>query len=162
MPKPSVVAAASPSAVAATTPPPAGARRVDVLLAANAALARGNAREAAGLYERVANTPPAPDEAAAAAVVVTNFAHFRAMVALLAAGEEAQAKEHLEALQDRDANAPLTRLAAQVWDQYGMTGSVRAACAQAAPQVASQGAGVLAALRAEGVAVEANGLCGIS
>ena len=72
------------------------------------------------------------------AVVVTNFAHFRAMVTLLAAGDEDQAREHLDALRDRDANAPLTRLAIQVWDQYGMTGSIRAACAQAAPQVASQ------------------------
>jgi len=133
-----------------------------VLLAANAALARGNTQDAAGLYERVANTPPTPDEAAAVSVVVTNFAHFRAMVTLLAAGDEDQAREHLDALRDRDANAPLTRLAMQVWDQYGMTGSVRAACAQAAPQVASQAGPVLAALQSQGIGVDPNSFCGVS
>jgi hypothetical protein len=158
--KPSV--SASPSPVAATTPPPTGARRVEVLAAANAALARGSTQEAAGLYERVANTPPSTDEAAAAAVVVTNFAHFRAMVALLAAGQEDDAREHLDALRDTDANAPLTRLASQIWDQYGMTGSVRAACAQAAPQVATQAGPILTALRSQGVTVDANTLCGLS
>jgi hypothetical protein len=132
-----------------------------VLQTANAALAQGKFQDAAGLYERVANTPPAADEQAAAAAALTSFAQFRAMVTLLAAGEEDQAREHLDALQDRDANAPLTRLASQVWDQYGMTGSVRAACAQAAPQMASQGASVLTALQAAGVSVDANTLCGI-
>jgi hypothetical protein len=135
---------------------------VEVLLAANAALARGSTQEAAGLYERVANTPPAPDESAAAAVVVTNFAHFRAMVASLAAGQEDDAREHLEELRDRDANAPLTRLANQVWDQYGMTGSVRVACAQAAPQVATQAGPILTALQSQGLTIDANSLCGIS
>jgi hypothetical protein len=133
-----------------------------VLLAANTELARGNAREAAGLYERVVNTPPGSEEAAAAAVVVTNFAQFRAMVAQLAAGNEDEAREHLDALQDRDANAPLTRLATQIWDQYGMTASVRAACTQAAPQMASQGGAVLSALASVGVSLEGSSLCGIS
>jgi len=158
--KPSV--AASPSALASNTPPATGARRVEVLVAANTALVRGNAQEAAGLYERVANTPPAPDEAAAAAVVVTNFAHFRAMVALLLEGREDDAREQLDELRDRDANAPLTRLANQIWDQYGMTGSVRAACAQAAPQVASQAGPIVTALQNQGVNIDANSLCGIS
>ncbi|HYW87366.1 MAG TPA: hypothetical protein VFB50_06340 [Chloroflexota bacterium] len=155
-------ASASPSPLSAGTPPPAGARRVEVLSAANAALARGNAPEAAGLYERVVNTPPAPDEVAAASTVVTDFAHFRAMVSLLAAGDEEQAREHLNALRDGDANAPLTRLAAQVWDQYGMTASIRAACAQATPQVASQAGPVLTALQGQGVNVDPNNFCGIS
>ena len=84
------------------------------------------------------------------------------MVSLLAAGDEEQAREHLNALRDGDANAPLTRLAAQVWDQYGMTASIRAACAQATPQVASQAGPVLTALQGQGVNVDPNNFCGIS
>src|SRR5207253_1977063 len=67
--RPSAAAAASPAA--ASTPPATNARRLDVLLAANAALAAGNSQTAAGLYERVANTPPGADEAAAVAAVLT-------------------------------------------------------------------------------------------
>jgi hypothetical protein len=141
---------------------PTNARRIDVLIAANEALSRGNAQQAAGLYERVANTPAAPNETAAAATVVSEFAHFRAMISLLEAGREDDAREQLDILRDRDADAPLTRLAAQLWDQYGMTGSVRAACAQARPQFASEGGPVVTALRGLGLDLDAASLCGFS
>jgi hypothetical protein len=129
-----------------------------VLNAANAAFQRGNMTDAAQLYERVVNTPAAPSEPAATQTAVTDFAHFRAMIALLADGEEDQAKEHLEALQSRDQQAPLTRLASQVWDQYGMTAQIKSACAQAQAQ-APQAAPVLTALQAAGVSVEPTTLC---
>ena len=48
-----------------------------------------------------------------------------------------------------------------MWDQYGMTGQVRSACAQIQPQVASQAGPVYAALRADGVTVDAGNLCGL-
>ena len=132
-----------------------------MLLAANAALARGDTQQAAGFYERVVNTPPSNDEGTASATVVTSFAEFRAMVTLLANGQEDQAREHLDALQKRDPDAPLARLATQIWDQYGMTGQVRSACAQARPQVASQAGSVLTALQSAGVTIDANNLCGV-
>ncbi|HET6318781.1 MAG TPA: hypothetical protein VFG86_20190 [Chloroflexota bacterium] len=110
----------------------------------------------------MANTPAAPNETAAAATVVSEFAHFRAMISLLEAGREDDAREQLDILRDRDADAPLTRLAAQLWDQYGMTGSVRAACAQARPQFASEGGPVVTALRGLGLDLDAASLCGFS
>jgi hypothetical protein len=147
--------------VAVGTPIPTNARRIDVLLAANDALARGNAPQAASLYERVANTPAAADETATGAMMVSDFAHFRAMVALLAAGQEDDAREQLDMMTERDATAPLTRLGSQVWDQYGMTGSVRSACAQAKPQFASEAGPVVTALQGLGVDLDANNLCGM-
>jgi hypothetical protein len=137
-----------------------GSPRVDVLNAANAAFQRGNMTEAAQLYERVANTPAAPGEPPPAQVAVNDFAHFRAMLAFLAAGDEDQAREHLEALRSRDQNAPLARLGAQVWDQYGMTASIKAACVQAQAN-ANQAAQVLSALQALGVSVDPNSLCSV-
>ena len=162
---PSLVAAPSPSPAAvvaspspAAAPPPAGSSRVDVLNAANAAFARGDLTNASGLYERVLNTPPAgepPDQTSA----VNSFARFRAMVTLLADGREDDAKAQLDAQQKADANAPMTRLAAQIWEQYSMVGSLRGACAQAQPQVASQAGPTLAALQALGVSVDPQTLC---
>jgi len=63
-------------------PPPVTASRVETLNAAGAAFSGGDYTAAAGLYERAANTPPAAGEPS----VVTDFADFRAMVALLADG----------------------------------------------------------------------------
>jgi tetratricopeptide (TPR) repeat protein len=132
--------------------------RVEALNSADAAFARGDLTTATGLYERVVNTPPT-GEAAATASAVTSFAHFRAMVALLAAGREDEARAHLDALQQADPNAPFTRLAAQLWDQYGMVGQLRGACAQIQPQIASQAGPTLAVLQAAGVTVDAATLC---
>lgn len=132
-----------------------------MLNAANAAYRAGDFVVAGGLYERVINTPPAPNEGAAAPTVV-DFAHFRAMLSLLANGSENEAKAHLDALQQRDASAPLARLGQQIWDQYGMTAQLRAACAQIQPQVASQAGPTLAALQGLGVTVDAQTLCSVA
>ncbi len=119
------------------TAPPVGTSRVDTLNAANAAFARGDAANASGLYERVLNTPPTGEQAATSSAI-NQLAHFRAIVALLVAGREDDAHAHVQALQQLDASAPLARLANQLWDQYGMVGQVRGACAQLQPQIASQ------------------------
>jgi hypothetical protein len=131
-----------------------------MLNAANAAFARGDSAAASELYDRVLNTPPTGEPADSAALV-TAFAHFRAMVALLAAGREEAAHGQLEALQQTDASAPLARLASQLWDQYGMVGQLRGACAQLQPQIASQAGATLAALQALGVSVDALSLCSV-
>jgi hypothetical protein len=138
--------------------PATGTSRVEVLNAANAAFTRGDLTNASGLYTRVLNTPPsgeAPEQTSA----INSFAHFRAMVALLGDGSEDDAKAQLDAMQQADANAPMTQLAAQVWDQYSMVGSVRGACTQAQPQIASQAGPTLATLQALGVSVDPQTLC---
>jgi tetratricopeptide (TPR) repeat protein len=134
------------------------ASRVETLNAANAALASGDLASATGLYKRVINTPPT-GESADVAAAVTAFAHFQAMVALLATGREDDARAHLDALQKSDPAAPFARLAAQLWDQYGMVGQLRGACAQLQPQIASQAAPTLATLQSAGVSVDAASLC---
>jgi hypothetical protein len=157
-PSPLPIPSASP--VVRVTPPAVGSARVDVLNAANAAFQRGDMAEAAQLYERVVNTPASAAEAAAAQSAINDYAHFRAMIALLSTGDEDQARDQLDALQSRDQNAPLARLAAQVWDQYGMTASVKAACAQAQAS-ANQASQALSTLQALGVPVDPNSLCSV-
>jgi tetratricopeptide (TPR) repeat protein len=136
-----------------------GASRVDLLNAANAAFARGDTTTAAGLYERVLNTPPTPGEAAAETAAINQLASFRDLVALLALGREDEARAQIEALQHSAPDAPMTRLAAQLWDQYGMVGQLRGACAQLQPQLATQAAPTLAALQTVGVSVDPQTLC---
>src|SRR4051812_39091585 len=118
--------------IAATAPPAAGSGRVDVLNAAEAAFAGGDLTTASGLYERVLNTPTT-GERAPTTTAINDYAHFRAMVTLLAEGHEDDAKAQLDALQQANATAPFARLASQLWDQYGMVGSLRGACAQVQP-----------------------------
>ena len=133
-----------------------------MLNAANTAFQNGDLRTAEGLYQRVTNTPPAPTESATASAALTQVAHFRAMVSFLADGRESDALTERDALLERDANAPLTRLASQVWDQYGMTGQIRAACAQIQPQVASQAGAVFTTLQPLGVMnLDASTLCSV-
>jgi hypothetical protein len=145
--------AASPSAVAA--PLPVTATRVETLNAAGTAFRSGDLRTAAGLYERVVNTPPTPGESP----LVTDFADFRAMIALLAEGQEDRAREHLDALTTRDQNGVFARLGKQLFDQYGMIGALRGACAQLQPQVASQATAAITTLQGLGVSVDAATLC---
>jgi hypothetical protein len=147
-----------PASRPSATAPATTASRVDALNAADAAFRGGDLKTAAGLYERVANTPPGSTEGPATPAI-DDFAHFRAMLALLSDGREDEARTQLDALQRRDATAPLARLGNQLWDQYGMTGQVRGACAQLQPQIASQAGPVLATLQGIGVAVDAPTLC---
>jgi tetratricopeptide (TPR) repeat protein len=129
--------------------------------AANAAFSRGDLKTAAGLYDRVVNTPPSPGEAAAASAALDDFARFRGMLTLLADGREDEARASLAELQKRDPNAPLAKLGTQLYDQYGMTGLVRGACAQLQPQVAALAGPTLATLQAAGVSVDAQTLCSV-
>ena len=144
---------------APTATPPTTSTRVDVLNQANAAFSQADFATASGLYERVVNTPPA-GEARETTLTIDDFARFRDAVSLLALGREDDAKAQVDALQQSDANAALARLGAQLWDQYGMTGSLRAACAQMQPDIASQAGPTLNALSGLGVSVDAARLCG--
>jgi hypothetical protein len=152
------VGSPSPQPLAAPTPPAVGTSRVDILNAANAAFAKGDLATASGLYERVLNTPPAGEPATTTAAI-NDFAHFRDMVTLLAAGREDDARAQLDALQKSDANAAFARLANQLWDQYGMVGQLRGACVQLQPEITSQAGATLTALRGLGVNVDAQTLC---
>jgi tetratricopeptide (TPR) repeat protein len=159
---PAVPTAAPPTSAPTAAPLATTVTRVEALNAANLAYSGGDLQTAAALYQRVLNTPPSPTEAATATAAINDLADFRSLLALLSVGREDEARTHVDALQKRDPNAPLARLANQVWDQYGMTGEVRAACAQAQPQVATQGAQVLAALQGLGVVnIDATSLCSV-
>jgi hypothetical protein len=131
---------------------------VEVLNAADAAFSSGDLANSSGLYERVLNTPPSGEQSEQTAAI-NGLAHFRAIVALLARGREDDARTHLDALQQADASAPMARLATQLWDQYGMVGGVRGACAQVQPQIATQAGPTLQMLQAMGVNVDAQTLC---
>ncbi|MBV9326296.1 MAG: hypothetical protein JO352_21235 [Chloroflexi bacterium] len=156
-----MAACQSPASSSSPTPPPAvGAGRVEILNAADAALGRGDLTAASGLYERVLNTPPG-GEGAPATVAINQYAHFRDLVTLLADGREDDAKAQVDALQQADASAPFARLANQLWDQYGMVGSVRGACAQVQPQIAAQAAPTLGTLQGLGVNPDPGSLCSV-
>jgi len=161
-PTPTAVVASSPTVpvVAAATPPAVTSSRVETLNTANTAFRSGDFNMAAGLYERVLNTPPT-GESDAARGAIDDLADFRAMVALLATGREDDGRAHLDALQKRGANTPLARLGNQLWDQYGMTGQLRGACAQLQPQVVTQAGPELATLQGLGVSVEPQTLCSV-
>jgi hypothetical protein len=150
----------TPPSPVAGTPIPVTATRLDLLNTANESFASGDATAAAQLYERVLNTPPPPGEPAATTAAINDFAHFRAIVAWLSAGQDEDALDHLDALLARDANAPLGRLAQQLWDQFSMTADVRAACAQLQPEVVSQAGSVIRTLQGLGVSVETATFCG--
>lgn len=157
------VPAASPSPVvapASPAPPAAGASRVETLNAANSAFSRGDMATASGLYERVLNTPPTGEPAEATAAI-NAFSQFRSIVTLLAQGREDEARTNLDALEKSSPNDPFARLASQLWDQYGMTGSLRAACAQIQPQVAAQAGPALSGLQNLGVGVDPRTVCGV-
>jgi tetratricopeptide (TPR) repeat protein len=135
------------------------ASRVEIVNSANAAFQRGDMVNAAALYDRALNTPPTAQEAPETRAAIDDFARFRAMLALLIAGREDDARHQLDELQAANPDAPLARLGTQLWDQYGMTAQVRGACAQVQPLVASQAAQVLVVLTAAGVNIDANALC---
>jgi hypothetical protein len=110
----------------------------------------------------VANTPPGSAESASASAAIDQLAWFRGMVTLLADGREDAARVDLDALRQRDPSAPLARLGDQLYNQYGMIGQLRGACAQLQPQVATQAGPTLATLQALGVTnVDATTLCSV-
>jgi hypothetical protein len=133
---------------------------VVVLNAGDSSFRSGDFATAAGLYQRVTNTPPSPTEGSAS-TAIDDLAHFRAMLSLLADGQEDDAHQQLDALQERDASSAFARVGAQFWDQYGMTSLVRAACAQTQPQIASQLGPTIATLQGVGVSVDAQTLCSV-
>ncbi|MBV9170231.1 MAG: hypothetical protein JOZ81_09140 [Chloroflexi bacterium] len=105
------------------------------------------------------NTPA--NEAPELATAITDFAYFRGAIALLASGNEDEARAQLDALQTRDASSPLSRVGAQMWDQYGMTAQLRGACAQVQPQITTQAAQTFATLSAAGVSVDPATVCSV-
>ena len=133
--------------------------RVQLLIDANRAYAQQNVEAAIDLYERVINTPASENESPMTSSAIDGLARFRQLVSLAAAGREEEARWRLMPLVDRDPDAPLARLAAQFWDQYGVTASARAACAQLAPQVETQAGLVLRTLSALGVEILHDELC---
>jgi hypothetical protein len=143
------------------TAPPVGTSRVDTLNAANAAFGTGDLKTALGLYDRVVNTPPPSSEGDTATTAIDDFANFRAMVTLLADGQDDEAHSHLDQLEKRDATAPLARLGSQLYDQYGMTGQLRGACAQIQPSIQTQAGPTLTTLKGLGVTVDAATLCSV-
>ena len=160
---PTAVPTVAPTVVAKPTavPPAATNTRIETLNAANAAFRSGDLKTAAGLYDRVVNTPPSPAEGPAATAAINDFGRFRGLVTLLADGREDEARIDLEELQKRDPSSPMARLGSQLYDQYGMTGQLRGACAQVQPQVATQAGPTLATLQGLGVAVDAPTLCSV-
>lgn len=157
---PTAAPSVAPTSVPTIAPPAASQSRIDVLNAGDAAFSAGQFQIASGLYQRVVDTPPAPAEGTSASTI-TELAHFRAMLSLLADGREDEARSHLEALRQTDPEAPLARLAAQLWDQYGMTGELRGACLQLQPQVLTQAGPTLATLQGLGVTVDPTTLCSV-
>jgi hypothetical protein len=133
--------------------------RLLTLKEANTAFSRQDVNAAMELYDRVASTPPSDLESASVSTGIDGLAHFRALLARTILGQEDSADRELRSLLESDPNAPFTRLAAQFWDTYTMTASVRAACAQLAPDVEPQAGSVLVMLQALGIGVRHDELC---
>ena len=158
-----ITAPATPTATLAPTPTVAGAVPVDVprtqvLVAADDAFQRGAPAAADELYRRVLGTPPRPGETRATQDAVEQYARYREVLSQLLLGREDQARSQLRQLEERLPDAPFTRLAAQLWEQYGMTADVRAACASVQAQV-EQVRPVLEVLGQAGVVVDAATVC---
>jgi hypothetical protein len=133
--------------------------RLRLLRDADAAYAAHDLQAAVQLYEQTAVSPPSDDETEAISAAIDGVAHWREVIGMAATGDEAGARGRLALLVERHSGAPLARLASQFWDQYTMTGSPRAACAQLAPQVETQASGVLNTLTSVGVPIRHDELC---
>jgi hypothetical protein len=133
--------------------------RLGLLRQANGAYGKHEAELAIELYDQIAASTPSDQESAETSAAIDGLAGFREIVGLTAVGDEDGARRQLTLLANRDAGAPLTRLAAQFWDQYGMTGGVQAACAQLAPQIDTQAGAVLRTLESLGVEIKHDELC---
>jgi hypothetical protein len=133
--------------------------RAQLLIDANRVYAHKNVEAAIDLYEQAINTPASEEESASISAAIDGLAGFREIVGLTVAGREDEARGRLAFLAQRDPEAPLARLAAQFWDQYSMTASARAACAELAPQVDTQAGVVLKTLESLGVRIQHDELC---
>jgi aryl-phospho-beta-D-glucosidase BglC (GH1 family) len=133
--------------------------RLEPLLDADSAYARGDLPAAIDLYDDVANAAPSDQESQPESASIEGLARFRALVGLTSLAEDERAHAELQALVDSDASAPLARLAAQFWDQYSMTGSARAACAELGTSVDSQARPVLDLLTSMGIRMQHEELC---
>jgi hypothetical protein len=136
--------------------------RLALFRRANAAYMLHDVQTAVELYDQVARTPPSDAESPPLATGIGDLSRFRALIALASIGQEDSARHRLDLLVDGDPGSPMARLAAQFWDQYSMTASVRAACAQLAPDVEPQAATVLATLASMGVEIRHDELCVVS
>jgi hypothetical protein len=148
-----------PSATATAAPVPAGAARTVVLAAANDRFERADYAGAVQFYERVVDSPPAPDESAALARAIEGVARFRSAVAFTALGDDEHAREQVEALTLGDPDDPFALLVAQFWLQYEHTGDPRAACGNVAAEVAPRAGPALALLNQAGAPVPPDSLC---
>jgi hypothetical protein len=133
--------------------------RLRSLWRANAAYTRHDLGDAIMLYSQAASAVPSEEESDAISSAIDGLAGFREVVSLTAIGDEEQAHQRLELLLDTDASGTFARLAAQFWHEYGMTASVRAACAQLAPQVDTQAGALLKELDSVGVHIRHDELC---
>ena len=133
--------------------------RVHLLIDANHAYAHQNVQTAIDLYEQTLNTAASEEESASISAAIDGLASFRQIVGLTAGGREEEARRRLTVLAERDPDAPLARLGAQFWDQYGMTASASTACAELAPQADTQAGAVLQTLGSLGVDIRHDELC---
>lgn len=133
--------------------------RLQLLRAANVAYAQHDLQTAIDLYEQAATTPPSSEESTTTSAAIDGLARFRELVGLTAIGDEEQARRQVALLAADQRDEPFARLAAQFWDQYGMTSSARAACAQLAPQVETQARPALETLGSLSVQLRHDEVC---
>ena len=133
--------------------------RLRPLIEANTAYAKHDVRTALDLYGQVLETPASGEESSTMSTAIDGLARFRRLVGFTTIGDEDQAAHELASFVEQQPGAPLARLAAQFWDQYGMTASAGAACAQLAPQVDSQAVLPIQTLNALGVKIRHDELC---
>jgi endoglucanase len=133
--------------------------RSRLLANANVAYTQHDLQTALELYEQTVRMPKSKQESEAVSAAIDGLARFRELVGLTILGEDDRAQLQVVLLSESDPGAPLSRLAAQFWDQYTMTASAHAACAQLAPQVDSQAGAVLDTLGSLGVNILHDELC---
>ncbi|MBI2756803.1 MAG: hypothetical protein HYX52_08845 [Chloroflexi bacterium] len=143
----------------APTPVPAGSSRATLLKAANEALQAGDAARASDLFQQLLGTPATPGDPAPLSAAILGQATFGNVLALLALGREDDARRLVDAARSRAASDPFARLAAQLYDQYGMTGDLAAACASVNQQAGPLLAEAARALDAAGVALAPDRPC---
>lgn len=153
-PPPAVAPAPSASAAVQT-----GANDVATLRSADAAYARGDAGAAADLYAQAANAGDSPAESPSLAAAVSGYARFRAILALIASGEEQGAAGAVQQVRADDPTDPFTPLVSELWEQYSTTADLAGACAAIAPTIPSQVGPALGELQNTDAAIGTASLC---